>query len=476
MNRHTVMAALFSAFFAMGAAVATVGEVGVLYQQHCAQCHGILRYGGYAPPLIPETLKRRRRADLEKVIRDGLPQTQMPAFGRVLAATQIGSLVRHLRSPVETITWTEQDILGSRIIFPETAPNHIPSADRAGLVLVVERGTGSIVVLEGKDLQQRDKFTVGRIHGGPKFSRDYSRVFAATRDGTLVKYDLLKEQVVVKAKVAVNTRNIAISEDGSLVAVANQLPQNLLILDGELRPIRRFPLAGKPSAVYRMPQGNGFLLSLRDVPRLIYLEIPSLTMRQEVLPFPFEDFAFVPERSQLLASSRGGKQLLLYDLDTRRILAQLETTGLPHLFSATFFLRQGRLYAALNHIGIPRLSVIDMETFRVEKQFDLAGAGYFVRTHPNSPFLWVDTNTDRIQLFHKEALTPIARDIVPAPGKKAMHVAFTADGRRAMVSVWHKEGAIVAYDSASLVELKRLPFNMPVGKYNARNKTQFPLR
>jgi hypothetical protein len=117
-----------------------------------------------------------------------------------------------------------------------------------------------------------------------------------------------------------------------------------------------------------------------------------------------------------------------------------------------------------------------METFRVEKQFELAGAGYFARTHPASPFLWVDTNTDRIQLFNKETLTPIDRDLMPEAGKKAMHVAFTADGQRAMVSIWHKEGAVVVYDSASLSELERLPFNMPVGKYNARNKTHFPLR
>ena len=123
---------------------------------------------------------------------------------------------------------------------------------------MVERGTGSIAVLDGKTRRQMHKFTVGRIHGGPKFSQDYALVFAATRDGTLVKYDLGQGQVVAKVKVAVNTRNIAISPDGSLVVVANQLPQNLTILDGDLRPIRIIPLSGKPSAVYRMPGGGSF--------------------------------------------------------------------------------------------------------------------------------------------------------------------------------------------------------------------------
>jgi len=53
-----------------------------------------------------------------------------------------------------------------------------------------------------------------------------------------------------------------------------------------------------------------------------------------------------------------------------------------------------------------------------------------------------------------------------------MHVEFTANGDRAMLSVWHAEGAVVVYDSTTRAELMRLPFAMPVGKYNAFNKTR----
>jgi hypothetical protein len=458
------------------AALASSHEAAGLYQQHCAQCHGVLRYGGYAPPLIPDTLPRRTPADLETVMRIGLPQTQMPPFGSVLTAAQISLLATHILSPVEGVAWSEQDILASRVSFHNGSPPQKHIVDRQDITLVVERGTGSITVLEGKNLQIVDKFPVGRIHGGPKFTQDYAHVFAATRDGTLVKYDLMHGQVLVQAKVGVNTRNLAIAEDGGFVAIANQLPQNLVLLDGDLRPLRIHPLPGTPSAVYLMPQQQRFLLSLRDAPRLLYVDIPSLGLREADVPMPFEDFTFVPERQQILASTRNGQQLLLYDLDTGRVLQQLDTTGLPHLFSATFFLRQGTLYAALNHIGIPRLSVLNLDTFQVEQQFALAGAGYFARTHPGTPYIWVDTNTDRVQLFHKETLTPVGQDIVPAAGKKAMHVEFSADGRRALVSVWHQDGAVVMYDSTSLTELMRLPFHMPVGKYNARNKTRFPMR
>ncbi len=53
-----------------------------------------------------------------------------------------------------------------------------------------------------------------------------------------------------------------------------------------------------------------------------------------------------------------------------------------------------------------------------------------------------------------------------------MHVEFTADGAKALVSIWHPDGAVVVYDSRSLDEIRRIPFAMPVGKYNAANKTR----
>jgi hypothetical protein len=55
-----------------------------------------------------------------------------------------------------------------------------------------------------------------------------------------------------------------------------------------------------------------------------------------------------------------------------------------------------------------------------------------------------------------------------------MHVEFTADGTKALVSIWHEDGAVVVYDSTTLAEVQRIPYAMPVGKYNAANKTRAP--
>ena len=154
----------------------------------------------------------------------------------------------------------------------------------------------------------------------------------------------------------------------------------------------------------------------------------------------------------------------------------VENTGRRQscLAAAAFFSRDDGLYAAFNHMGAPRLSLIKMKTFEVVAEIPLRGSGYFARTHPATPYIWVDTNSEEIQLVAKDSFTLLERARVPEPGKKARHVAFTAEGDRALVSVWHQDGAVVIYASESLAEVGRLPFAMPVGKYNAANKTRVP--
>jgi len=442
------------------------------YQQLCASCHGERRYGGYAPPLIPTTLKRKQDDALVRTILEGLPSTQMPGFGSQLEEEDARAIVGLLRQSPGELSWEIEDIAASRVVEEPREPAIGPKVDRAELILVVERGTGSVAVLEGASLTELDRFYVGRIHGGIKFDHDFHRALAVTRDGTLVQYDLDRGAPLARIKVGVNTRNVAISSDGRFAAAANQLPQSLVVLDEKLVPRARLPLDGQPSAVYQIPGRQRFIATLRDRPRIYFVELPGLEMRSVEVDEPFEDFVFVPGKPQLVASSRGGSRLVLYDYEQNSVVGSLPIEGLPHLFSASFFERDDALHACFNHMGVPRLSIIDMEKFEIVKKVTMAGSGFFTRTHPATPFLWVDSNSDSIQLVDKQTLELHPTKLTPEPGKTAMHVEFTAGGERALVSVWDPEGAVVVYDSTSLLELRRLPFAMPVGKYNAANKTR----
>ena len=89
MKWHAGFSAFCLTVILVGApAFAGPADVKVLYQEHCAACHGESRLGGIGPALLPENLERLRRPDALKVIREGRVATQMPAFGDKLDADQ----------------------------------------------------------------------------------------------------------------------------------------------------------------------------------------------------------------------------------------------------------------------------------------------------------------------------------------------------------------------------------------------------
>lgn len=452
--------------------ISVTSEIEKLYAEQCSTCHGTKRYGGYAPPLIADALRHKKDTDLRNAILHGLPSTQMPAFADKISNEQARALLAWFRTPVAEIVWSAQDMAASRIVFKDQKRTMPFFTRRKDLTLVVERGTNRVVVLAGDALREIDRYPSGLIHGGIKFDHRYRSALTTTRDGTVVKYDLRRGALAAQVKAGINTRNLAVSPSGEFIAVANQTPQTLAILDNELNPLASFALAGQPSAAYLLPQDNSFLLTLRDRPLFYLLSYPSLKLEKVSVPEPFEDISFVPQSSTLVASARGGRALHLYDWKTRKVLATLATEALPHLFSTCFFERNGELFAAFNHIGVPKLSIVRMRDFTLVKSIALRGAGYFVRTHEGTPYLWVDTNTESLQLIDKTSLELRPEALTPAPGKIAMHTEFTAAGDRALISIWDKEGAIVVYDSRTLQEIRRLPYAMPVGKYNVYNKTR----
>jgi DNA-binding beta-propeller fold protein YncE len=188
----------------------------------------------------------------------------------------------------------------------------------------------------------------------------------------------------------------------------------------------------------------------------------------------FDDFFFSPDYSQVIGAARGGKAGgAVYNLNVRRKIADLELDGLPHLGSGITWRWRGRRVMATPHLRTGTVSIIDMESWKTIKRIKTKGPGFFMRSHEKSRYAFVDVffgpHRDVVHVIDKKTLE-IVKDLRPAPGKTAAHVEFTRDGRYALVSVWHMDGAIVVYDARTLKEVKRIPMRKPSGKYNVYNK------
>ncbi|MDH4188958.1 MAG: cytochrome C oxidase Cbb3, partial [Betaproteobacteria bacterium] len=116
----------------------------------------------------------------------------------------------------------------------------------------------------------------------------------------------------------------------------------------------------------------------------------------------------------------------------------------------------------------------DVRDWKVVRQVPTLGPGFFLRSHENSRYAWVDSMMSReykdtLQVIDKETLEVVAR-LRPAPGRTLAHVEFDRYGRYVLASLWEMDGALIVYDAATLKEVKRIPMRKPVGKYNVYNK------
>ena len=516
--------ALGAGLFWMGAdmahaqAPATTAPVdaAALYGTHCASCHGAQRTGGMGPALLPESLERLRKPEALRVIQQGRPATQMPGFADTLSAAEVTALAAWVYQPVTPApAWSDDDIRASRT---ETAgARDLPArpawkADPMNIFLVVEGGDHSVSVLDGDRFEVIHRFASRyALHGGPKFTPDGRFVFFGSRDGWITKYDLWNLTVVAEVRAGLNMRNVAVSGDGRWVMAANYLPRTAVLVDADLQLVKRFDAttldgksASRVSAVYDAAPRHSFVLALKDIPEVweisydpkagpIYdgyvhdykmgegIAKPGYqNVRRTPLDEPLDDFFFDQSYKNVLGSTRAKPGATgstptaqVVNLDVRRKIAELPIAGMPHLGSGITFAWNGTTVLASPNLKDGAIDVIDMKTWKTVKTIPTPGPGFFIRSHENTPYAWADSmmdpkSKDTLTLIDKKTLTPVAS--LREPGRTLAHTEFTRDGRYALVSVWEGDGAIIVFDAKTLKEVKRLPMNKPVGKYNVWNK------
>ncbi|MGZ5713910.1 MAG: cytochrome D1 domain-containing protein [Caldimonas sp.] len=501
------------ALLAFGARAAPASDPGVLYQQHCAACHGAQRTGVMGPALVPESLERLRRPDAVGVITRGRAATQMPPFGDKLSGDEIAALAQWIYTPVSPApVWGEAEIRASRVQVADAAalPNRPRwSADPMNLFVVVEGGDHHVSLVDGDRFETIHRFASRyALHGGPKFSPDGRFVYFGSRDGWITKYDLWNLTVVAEVRAGINTRNVAVSGDGRWVLTANYLPHTLALFDSDLRLAKTFAattLDGKKSsrvsAVYDAAPRRSFVVALKDVAELWEISYDRaaepihdgyvhdfrmgeaiakpgyLTVRRTPLDEPLDDFFFDPGYRNAIGATRpdaGGRSAAqVVNLDVRRKIADVPIAGMPHLGSGITFAWNGSTVLASPNLRDGALDVIDTQTWKPVRTIATPGPGFFIRSHESTPYAWADSMLspsakDTLTIVDKRTLEVVAQ--VREPGRTLAHVEFTKDGRYALASLWEDDGALIVYDAATLKEVKRLPMSKPVGKYNVWNK------
>ncbi len=481
-----------------------------IFKKHCASCHGEDRLGIVGPPLIPQSFKRLKPEAAALVIKNGRVATQMPAFDTLLSNIEIDTLVKYIYSkPEHSPEWDMSAIKQSHKITnaPETlGDTPVFTADLQNLFLVVEIGDHHVTLLDGDKFKPIYRLkTHNALHGGPKYSKDGRYVYFASRDGWITKFDIYNLKVIADIRVGINTRNLAVSDDGQYIIVGNTLPHTAVILNAhDLSPIKLIPVvneageSSRVSAVYTAAPRQSFILALKDFPEVweipyidkkIFVhdyryEMPDYTgkpfsIRRIKLNNYLDDFFFDQNYSHIIGAARPKGERLpqggqVINIASGRKVSDIDLPGMPHLSSGISWKYKDTRVIATPNIKEGIVSIIDTSNWKTIKKIKTKGPGFFMRSHEKSPYAWVDVffgpHKDLVHIIDKKTLE-IVKTLQPVPGKTAAHVEFTKDGRYALLSIWEDDGAIIVYDAQTLEEVTRLPMKKPSGKYNVYNKT-----
>ena len=313
------------------------------------------------------------------------------------------------------------------------------SADPLNLFVVVEAATimsRSSTATGSSRSRFESRFA---LHGAEVHQRRSLCLFGS-RDGWVTKYDLRALRVVAEVR-GINARNIALSKDGRHVAVANYLPNTLVLLSATIcRSKRSFP-ADRSSGqsrrafppVYQAPdrelhrRTEGFCRDMgnRDKPagRPVYAGL----VHNYENPW-WKDLCRPPDSLRCGASRSTNRSTIsfrsrLSQSDRRksrrwqgdRRQSQCRSRNCDHSdarHAASGFgnFLDARWAASGRDTSSEegKISIIDTADWKVVKMLITGGPGFFLRSHEGTPYIWADSFLSRQQGIRSRSSTRTA--------------------------------------------------------------------
>ncbi|OFW66928.1 MAG: hypothetical protein A2Z12_01165 [Actinobacteria bacterium RBG_16_68_21] len=451
---------------------------GDFFLDTCSGCHGADRRGATGPALLPERLSQDASYYVG-VITDGKPGTVMPSFASSpynLTPDDISTLVEfiHTESSEGPPNWTFADTAASlTVLTPEdqlpAAPTHRGNLEN--LLLVTERETQSIAVIDGDTDQVLTHIPASyRAHGYTYSPTDERWAYNMGRDGWVFKIDLYSLQPVRKIRIGLDSRAIAISDDGRYLIAGNYVPASLVILDAAtLEPLKVYGTSAldpdgelidsrvatildvSPDLV-----GPYFLVALKEAGQVWRIDWSDpdfpITAVSDVGHILHDGF-LSPDNATFYLASQNDNWMAAIDVRTMSVVARIGTGDKPHPGSGAAWEVDGVTYGATVHAAEGKGAIWNLETNEIVGTVPTAGAGLFLRASENSPYVWADSvfaeEPHSITVFEKAPPFRVVGTITD--GIRTLHPEFSADGQKVYISDW--DGGVVRVYDANTLEL-----------------------
>ena len=498
-----------------------------LYFQRCAGCHGILRKGATGKSLEPKDTRELGQERLEKILTYGT-DGGMNNFDDIFSKEEISMMATYIQLEPPIPPEMSLAMMKERtevFIDPKDYPTKpLHGRNWENFFVVIERDAGKAAVIDGDTKEIIDHIDTGYAVHVIKATEHHETEhpvggvagrfwYTMGRDGVMSKIDLWQNpgsMLVAKTQIAYDARDVAISGDGKYVIGGGYWPPHFVIADAvTMEPLKVVSTRGvnvdgeyvnesRVAAVYTTPNEPTFLVAVKELGQMWqvdYGDIENLRITKIDSAKFLHDGFFDPTGRYFQIAANASNKMVVVDTKTRKLEAMIDTTGKkPHPGPGANWddPKHGPVGATV-HLGTGMVTVwgndpagTPSKAWKIVREIETDGAGAFIRTHPNSKYVWADQVKNpepeiqqSVQVISKETgeIVKTIR-VTEEQGKAALHIEFNKDGSEAWVSVWNRTdnsnptGEIVVYDADTLEEKARIKgLTTPTGKFNVYSRT-----
>jgi nitrite reductase (NO-forming)/hydroxylamine reductase len=495
-----------------------------IYFQRCAGCHGVLRKGATGKALTPDITLGKGTDYLKVFINYGSP-AGMPNWGTSgdLTDKEVDMMARYVQQepPVPPeFSLKDMEATWKEIIPVSKRPTKkMNSYNIANIFSTTLRDAGEVALIDGDTKKIINIVKTGYAVHISRTSASGRYLYVIGRDARVNLIDLWMEKPdsVAEMKVGLEARSIETSkfkgyEDKYAIA-GDYWPPQFVIMEGDtLKPLKVVSTRGmtvdneyhpepRVASIVGSHYRPEFVVNAKETGKIMlvdYKDIKNLKVTTLDAAKFLHDGGLDSTGRYFMVAANASNKIAVVDTKEGKMTAIVDVGKTPHPGRGANFVHPkfGPVWAT-SHLGDETISMIGTDPVKHKAQAwkvvatvkGQGGGSLFIKTHPKSKNLWIDTplNPDAkmsqsiavydINAFDKGfEVLPIAEWANLGDGaKRIVQPEYNKAGDEVWFSVWSakdKESAIVIVDDKTRklkAVIKDPKLITPTGKFNINN-------